>query len=317
MTEEQRQGVMSAESFQGLQRGRTVDDEEEEDDALCAVGFEPPRKRASVEGAGADGPGSTASLKDFAQRVRQKVEELGETTSKAVAQALIADIRGACTAAEAAKVNEQNINRRVYDIVNVMAAIGMVEKQNKTIVWRGVLTQDRRDVVRTLGQEKHRLQDEVAKRKRQAEELRRTLDAYQIAIQIAAGVPVPESAVRDKVVPGDAVLGEAVSGEAVPGEKLPLPFLFLVSEGDVKQEFEDPNPRRALLNFTQQFSIFSDADALQRMAAENHGRRVFNLSDAYAYPIQSKMDEENPPVPLRSLFPSSSPEPFDPLSGIT
>ena len=235
-------GVMLICARNDLQRAR---DEEDSEDG--AVGLERPRKRLSLESAGGDVAGSTASLKEFAQRVRQKVEELQETTCKAVAQALIADIREGCTDEEAAKVNDQNIHRRVYDILNVMAAIGMVEKQKKTIVWHGVLSQDHRDEVNTLLQERHRLEDEVAKKKRDSDELKATSEAYEQAIRAA----------RDQR-PGS-------------GDTLALPFLFVVSEGDFAQEPAGPDHRRALLTFTHSFRIFSDADALRQLVPDGDG----------------------------------------------
>lgn len=262
----------------------------DEEDGECGggVGLERPRKRPSLESTGGDVPGSTASLKEFAQRVRQKVEELKETTCKAVAQALIADIRDGCTAEEAARVNDQNIHRRVYDILNVMAAIGMVEKRKKTIVWHGVLSEDQRDEVRTLVQERHRLADEVARKRRECEELRATNDAYEHAIR-AATAPAPA---RD--------------------DTLALPFLFVVSEGDFVQDAGTgtaaaADPRRALLTFTESFRIFSDADALQQIAA-GCGDHVLGTDDVADYERAGLLDPcEVPPF----LTLSDSPALFD------
>lgn len=308
VTQEGTDGAMSIGPGERLQRARDGDDE----DGGARGGLVRPRKRPSLEStAGGDAPGSTASLKEFAQRVRQKVEELRETTCKAVAQALIADIRDGCTAEEAARVNDQNIHRRVYDILNVMAAIGMVEKRKKTIVWHGVLCEDHRDEVNTLVQERHRLEDEVAKKQREGEELQVMAQAYDEAIRAAKATPAL-------------------------ADTLALPFLFVVSEGDVVQSVPafpaapaapardgsgdgagdgegegegegdgdgdgDGDPRRALLTFTETFRIFSDADALRQMVASHGGCNAFGVDDVIDYEMHDTMEKcraQPPPPPL-------------------
>lgn len=115
-------------------------------------------------GSGRNGGGAAVSaeeyvkrkgLRHFAVRVSKKVEEKNITTYNEVADELVVEekeikqqeVEGGGKAAIALKkklektgslVDEKNIRRRVYDSLNVLMAMGIIEKDKKLISWRGL-----------------------------------------------------------------------------------------------------------------------------------------------------------------------------------
>lgn len=94
-------------------------------------------------------------LRHFAVRVSRKVEEKSVTTYNEVADELVVEEKeikqqemeagGKAAAALQKKlaksgslVDEKNIRRRVYDSLNVLMAMGIIEKDKKLISWRGL-----------------------------------------------------------------------------------------------------------------------------------------------------------------------------------
>jgi E2F/DP family winged-helix DNA-binding domain/Transcription factor DP len=94
-------------------------------------------------------------LRHFAVRVSRKVEEKSVTTYNEVADELVVEEKeikqqemeaggkGAAAlqkklAKSGSLVDEKNIRRRVYDSLNVLMAMGIIEKDKKLISWRGL-----------------------------------------------------------------------------------------------------------------------------------------------------------------------------------
>eukprot|EP00177_Eucheuma_denticulatum_P004427 GFKZ01008037.1.p1 GENE.GFKZ01008037.1~~GFKZ01008037.1.p1 ORF type:complete len:358 (-),score=70.65 GFKZ01008037.1:1409-2482(-) len=94
-------------------------------------------------------------LRHFAIRVSRKVEEKGVTTYNEVADELVAEeltlrktelANGNGASADLRKrlqkggglVDEKNIRRRVYDSLNVLMAMGIIQKEKKLISWQGL-----------------------------------------------------------------------------------------------------------------------------------------------------------------------------------
>lgn len=94
-------------------------------------------------------------LRHFAVRVSKKVEEKGVTTYNEVADELVSEelalrkaelASGGEMSADLRKrlerggglVDEKNIRRRVYDSLNVLMAMGIIQKEKKLISWQGL-----------------------------------------------------------------------------------------------------------------------------------------------------------------------------------
>lgn len=81
---------------------------------------------------GSVAPGSNAGLKHFTLRLAEIIEKSRTTTYSDLADTLLADLNTAEVQAE-----EKNVRRRVYDALNVLEAIGCVQKGSKLIEWIG------------------------------------------------------------------------------------------------------------------------------------------------------------------------------------
>ena len=81
------------------------------------------------------------SLRKHAELVCSRVESLGTTTMSELIEYLI-DLRRQEEQVPLKKVQEQGIQRRVYDIINVLLAVGMIAQDKRTIRWLGVPNAD-------------------------------------------------------------------------------------------------------------------------------------------------------------------------------
>ena len=77
-------------------------------------------------------------------KVCQKVKEKGVTSYSEVADELVAEYREDPSCGPAGRGGEpqsdKNIRRRVYDALNVLMAMDIIQKQKKEIRWRGLPT---------------------------------------------------------------------------------------------------------------------------------------------------------------------------------
>lgn len=77
-------------------------------------------------------------MKHFSLKVCEKVEEKGSTNYNEVADELVKEMAAdAAAGLGEGSYDEKNIRRRVYDALNVLEALGMLEKGKKDIQWKG------------------------------------------------------------------------------------------------------------------------------------------------------------------------------------
>ena len=78
-------------------------------------------------------------LRHFSLKVCEKVQEKGVTTYNEVADELVEEFRknGEC-GSPGNQYDEKNIRRRVYDALNVLIAMEIVQKEKKEISWKGL-----------------------------------------------------------------------------------------------------------------------------------------------------------------------------------
>ncbi|CAG8501163.1 9354_t:CDS:2 [Paraglomus occultum] len=77
-------------------------------------------------------------LRHFSKQVCDKVELKGVTTYNEVADELAEDFATQVLEHGGAKVDQKNIRRRVYDALNVLMAMGIIQKDKKEIRWLGL-----------------------------------------------------------------------------------------------------------------------------------------------------------------------------------
>ncbi len=106
-------------------------------------------------------------LRHFSAKVSSKVEEKGCTTYNEVADELVRDFDF-----DLEKCDHKNIRRRVYDALNVLMAIDIIQKDKKEIRWLGLPNQTVDDL-RALEAEKAAIQQRIAEKTRGLREVLR------------------------------------------------------------------------------------------------------------------------------------------------
>lgn len=182
-------------------------------------------------------------LRSFAVRVRKKVEEKKITTYNQVADELVNEVLDPEVRDPTDRFyNEKNIRRRVYDALNVLMAMGMIEKQKKDILWRGV-SFDSSDFLKEL-EEKVRNKNEELRQKRQRLE---ELEAQKRAVEAMLARNASSSA-----------------SELQPESCIHLPFIIVSTSADTSIDVEmEENAEEVLFTFNRPFEIYDDQVILQ------------------------------------------------------
>lgn len=96
------------------------------------------RKASRTSTESCSGRVTNKGLRHFSMRVCSKVESKGRTTYNEVADELVTELsRDSSTGDDIVQYDEKNIRRRVYDAINVLMAMGAIEKEKKEIIWKG------------------------------------------------------------------------------------------------------------------------------------------------------------------------------------
>ncbi len=99
------------------------------------------KRRKTSRGADVSGSRSgSKGLRHFSMKVCEKVEAKGRTTYNEVADELVGEMtyQGRAEAANKnGQYDEKNIRRRVYDAINVLMAMDIIQKEKKEITWKG------------------------------------------------------------------------------------------------------------------------------------------------------------------------------------
>lgn len=91
-----------------------------------------PEKEALLKKLDRAGSRKEKGLKHFSAMVKQQLEQRRDTTFPQIAEDLM----------EGSKIKQSNLRRRVYDCLNILVALGAVQRlRNKGIRWRGLPTQ--------------------------------------------------------------------------------------------------------------------------------------------------------------------------------
>lgn len=183
-------------------------------------------------------------LRHFSMKVCEKVEQKGTTSYNEVADELVAEFAPANTLTN---TDQKNIRRRVYDALNVLMAMNIIEKQKKEIKWRGLPT--------SSAQECQNLQME--KTKRQERIRHRLVEFRELLLQQIAFKNLVERNKKFKEQHRNLPKNSVIQ----------LPFI-IVSTG--KKTLIDCNistdKQEYLFSFDQSFQIHDDIEVLKRMS---------------------------------------------------
>lgn len=155
------------------------------DDLLIGDRFEPPlRDRfASMDRAMRS---KFIGLKNSSTRVRQKLMEKKRTNYKEVAEELVEEIGLADAADKKSMMEADNLKRRVYDVLNVFEAVGLIVKDQKNVYWQGnVATQNA--TVNPLQDRIAHLKHKIEKKKRYLEQIKESYEAMSALVEKNSG----------------------------------------------------------------------------------------------------------------------------------
>lgn len=125
-------------------------------------------------------------LRHFSNKVCEKVKEKGQTNYNEVADELVQEYFDSLpdppNNAEKQQYDAKNIRRRVYDALNVLMAMNIIEKEKKEIHWVGLPTSSLAEC-RRLEEEKTQRQERLRQKTEQLQELIIQLVAYKSLVQ--------------------------------------------------------------------------------------------------------------------------------------
>jgi hypothetical protein len=98
------------------------------------------KRRKTAKGDVSLGRGGSKGLRHFSLKVCEKVEAKGRTTYNEVADELVDEMSRTESMKPYGLYDEKNIRRRVYDAINVLMAMDIIQKEKKEILWKGELT---------------------------------------------------------------------------------------------------------------------------------------------------------------------------------
>lgn len=217
-------------------------------------------------------------LRHFAVRVSRKVEQKGVTTYNEVADELVAEelaLRrmeledGGEAALDLQKrlekggglVDEKNIRRRVYDSLNVLMAMGIIQKEKKLISWQGLAVA----ACNRGNAEVDTLKVAIAERKSAVMDKTRALTTVQDQFEKTAALVE-----RNKLhVDVQDILNDGRPSIPVHHhyqDRIGLPFVVITAHKDTFIELE-MNEAREEICFTlnASFNIYDEREILRRM----------------------------------------------------
>ncbi|KAM3728758.1 Transcription factor [Dirofilaria immitis] len=189
-------------------------------------------------------------LRHFSTKVCEKVKEKGHTNYNEVADELVSEYFDSAdvqpTDTEKQQYDMKNIRRRVYDALNVLMAMNIIEKEKKEIRWVGLPTSSVQEC-RKLEEEKAKRQERIRHKSDQLQELIIQLVAYKTLVE------------KNRELERD-------NGRPREDSILYLPFIIV---NTAKKTFIDcaisHDKTEYLFNFDQPFEIHDDIEVLKRL----------------------------------------------------
>eukprot|EP00013_Stygamoeba_regulata_P028468 CAMPEP_0177660262 /NCGR_PEP_ID=MMETSP0447-20121125/17932_1 /TAXON_ID=0 /ORGANISM="Stygamoeba regulata, Strain BSH-02190019" /LENGTH=522 /DNA_ID=CAMNT_0019165287 /DNA_START=129 /DNA_END=1694 /DNA_ORIENTATION=- len=180
-------------------------------------------------------------LRHFSLKVCQKVEEKKHTTYNEVADELVKEFTVGIN-----KTNtiDQNIRRRVYDALNVLMAMNIIQKDKKEITWIG-LPFDLNNEIKNLEAEKAQRKERILKKKEYMQDLIAQREAYTNLVK------------RNKVSGVSQMEGEG---------RIYLPFILINTKSSTVIDCQMTKDRTEyFFDFSAPFEIHDDSEILKRM----------------------------------------------------
>ncbi|VDM39449.1 unnamed protein product [Toxocara canis] len=196
------------------------------------------------------GGDKSKGLRHFSTKVCEKVKEKGHTNYNEVADELVAEYFDSLSHppgdSEKQQYDMKNIRRRVYDALNVLMAMNIIEKEKKEIRWVGLPTSSLQEC-RRLEDEKEKRHERIRQKAEQLQELIIQLVAYKSLV----------GRNREK---------ERTEGRPAENTVLYLPYIVVNTEKKTMIDCAISHDKSEyLFNFDQPFEIHDDIEVLKRL----------------------------------------------------
>jgi len=208
---------------------------EDEDEDFEELTHDATKKRRRTKSKGNKG------LRHFSKKVCDKVKAKKTTTYNEVADELVKELTQS-SELSGGRVDSKNIRRRVYDALNVLMAMNIIEKEKKEIRWRGLPTTDVKRELETLQQDKQQRTERIQKKKEYLFELDTQKLLYKNLIERNCRTNLTDE------------------------ERIYLPFIIIHTKKQTTIECEMSEDRTEyFFDFSLPFSIHDDNEILKRM----------------------------------------------------
>ncbi|KAA0197137.1 hypothetical protein FBUS_08418 [Fasciolopsis buskii] len=211
----------------------------------------------------------TNGLRRYARCVCNKVKEKGVTSYSEVADELVHEYAAEHPMIPSEQLHyiQKNIRRRVYDALNVLMALNVLQKEKKEIRWVGLPV--------NMIEECRRLEEE--REKRQVSLRNKTLEIQDLILQLIAFKNlVMRNRINDRYRRSQTgnddgpTLPESQNHSSASSqartEKIPLPFLVISTNRKTVIDCNISNDKlEYVFNFDQAFEIRDEVDTLKRM----------------------------------------------------
>uniref|UniRef100_A0A7E4ZQ47 Transcription factor Dp-1 n=1 Tax=Panagrellus redivivus TaxID=6233 RepID=A0A7E4ZQ47_PANRE len=189
-------------------------------------------------------------LRHFSTKVCEKVKEKGKTNYNEVADELVAEHFDSLStppqSVDKQQYDMKNIRRRVYDALNVLMAMNIIQKEKKEIRWVGLPTSSVQEC-RRLEEDKITRQESIRKKTEQLQELIIQLVAFKTLVQ------------RNRE-------NERSVGRPHSSKVLFLPFIVINTQKDTVVDCSIASDKTEFLfHFDQPFEIHDDIEILKRL----------------------------------------------------
>eukprot|EP01113_Clastostelium_recurvatum_P048634 TRINITY_DN8900_c0_g1_i1.p1 TRINITY_DN8900_c0_g1~~TRINITY_DN8900_c0_g1_i1.p1 ORF type:complete len:278 (-),score=94.91 TRINITY_DN8900_c0_g1_i1:60-893(-) len=184
-------------------------------------------------------------LRHFSLKVCQKVEGKRSTSYNEVADELVAEIATSSGDKIMTAVEQKNVRRRVYDVLNVLMAMNIIAKDKKAIQWIGLPTNAKRQLEELQAERTARI-ERIAKKEETMKELHTQRASYRNLL----------------------ARNNSLSQQNTPivGSRIPLPFIVVNTRAQTVINCEVAQDRsKYFFNFSQPFEIHDDVEILKRM----------------------------------------------------
>ncbi|CAH8663796.1 unnamed protein product [Heterobilharzia americana] len=239
----------------------------------AAAGFEhasnPPGRESGDEQEQVSTGLKTNGLRRYARCVCNKVKEKGITSYSEVADELVHEYAAEHPMIPSEQLHyiQKNIRRRVYDALNVLMALNVLQKEKKEIRWVG-LPVNMIEECRRLEEERERRQISLRNKTAEIQDLIMQLIAFKNLLK--------RNKINDRYRHNRVLMESHVAGELeriipsgtskIRNEKIPLPFMVISTHRKTVIDCNISTDKlEYLFTFDQAYEIRDEVDTLKRM----------------------------------------------------